>query len=70
MIVIMLLLMMMMMMMMIIIMVMMMMMINFLSIGQPLLLGPGMHYFNDLNLAVGNEIDMNFKGDNLIVSDI
>ena len=60
----------MMMMMMIIIIMVMMMMINFLSIGKPLLLGPGMHYFNDLNLAVGNEIDMNFKGDNLIVSDI
>jgi hypothetical protein len=49
---------------------MMMMMINFLSIGKPLLLGPGMHYFNDLNLAVGNEIDMNFKGNNQIASDI
>ena len=60
----------MMMMMMIIIIMVMMMMINFLSIGKPLLLGPGMHYFNDLNLVVGNEIDMNFKGDNLIVSDI
>jgi len=33
--------------------------------GKPLLLGPGMHYFNDLNLQVGEkEISMNFQGEN------
>ena len=33
--------------------------------GQPMLLGPGLHYFNDLNFqASSKEIIMNFKGEN------
>ena len=35
--------------------------------GKPLLLGPGMHYFNDLNLQVGSEINMNFDGNNRVI---
>jgi len=30
--------------------------------------GPGMHYFKDLYLEVGNEISMNFHGDNQVVN--
>jgi len=32
--------------------------------GEPKLLGPGMHHFNDLNLEIGREISMNFQGNN------
>lgn len=33
--------------------------------GKPFLLGPGMHYFNDLNFQISSkEIIMNFKGEN------
>ena len=35
--------------------------------GKPMLLGPGLHYFNDLNLSLGKEISMNFHGDNQTV---
>lgn len=35
--------------------------------GRPLLLGPGMHYFNDINLFLGSEISMNFHGDNQVL---
>jgi len=41
--------------------------VTYRNTGKPQLLGPGMHYFNDQNLEVGNEIDMNFKGDNQVV---
>lgn len=37
---------------------------RFRDSGRPMLLGPGMHYFNDLNLEIGGEISMNFNGDN------
>lgn len=37
---------------------------RFRDSGRPMLLGPGMHYFNDLNLEIGGEISMNFRGDN------
>jgi hypothetical protein len=30
--------------------------------------GPGMHYFKDLYLEIGNEISMNFHGDNQVVN--
>lgn len=40
---------------------------TFRNTGRPLLLGPGMHYFNDINLFIGNEINMNFDGTNQII---
>lgn len=39
----------------------------FSDTGRPLLLAPGLHYFNNLNLRVGREIDMNFGGENKVI---
>ena len=35
--------------------------------GRPMLLGPGMHYFNDINLQIGKAVSMNFHGDNQVL---
>ena len=40
---------------------------TYINSGRPLLLGPGMHYFNDINVRVGQEISMNFNGDNQVI---